>query len=112
MSGETAGLRSLNIAARYRSDREDVVAVVQRDGGVIVRNLVAESLMDAIHDELKPFIEATKVGTDNFGGFRTQRTRNRARCFFGLCGRRRERGHRRQESGDGHVDRSDQERHG
>jgi DNA phosphorothioation system restriction enzyme len=26
MSGETAGLRSLNIAARYRSDREDVVA--------------------------------------------------------------------------------------
>ena len=44
---------------------EDVVAVVQRDGGVIVRNLVTESLMDAIHDELKPFIEATKVGTDN-----------------------------------------------
>jgi len=67
---------------------EDVVAVVQRDGGVIVRNLVTESLMDAIHDELKPFIEATKLCTDNFGGFRTQRTGSlvaRSRSFHQLA---------------------------
>ena len=53
---------------------EEVVEVLQRDGCVIVRNLVSESLMDAIYAELKPFIEATKIGRDDFAGYRTQRT--------------------------------------
>ncbi len=53
---------------------EDVVEVLQQDGCVTVRNLVADSLLDAIYAELKPFIEATKVGRDDFAGFRTQRT--------------------------------------
>ncbi|MGE0825903.1 MAG: phytanoyl-CoA dioxygenase family protein [Candidatus Binatia bacterium] len=52
----------------------DVVEVLKRDGAVIVRNLAAESLMDAIHAELRPFIDATAVGRDEFAGFRTQRT--------------------------------------
>ena len=53
---------------------DDVVEVLQQDGCVIVRNLVAASLLDAIYTELKPFIEATKVGRDDFAGYRTQRT--------------------------------------
>jgi len=53
---------------------EDVVEVLQQDGCVIVRNLVSASLLDAIYAELKPFIEATKVGRDDFAGYRTQRT--------------------------------------
>ncbi len=52
----------------------EVVEVLQQDGCVVVRNLVAESLMEAIYDELKTFIEATKFGRDDFAGFRTQRT--------------------------------------
>jgi ectoine hydroxylase-related dioxygenase (phytanoyl-CoA dioxygenase family) len=53
---------------------EDIIEVLQRDGCAIVRNLVPESLMDAIYAELKPFIEVTAVGRDDFAGFRTQRT--------------------------------------
>ena len=53
---------------------EDIVEVLQQDGCVIVRNLVPDSLLDAIYAELKPFIEATKVGGDDFAGYRTQRT--------------------------------------
>ena len=53
---------------------EDVVEVLKQDGCVIVRNLVPASLMDAIYAELKPFIEATKIGRDDFAGFHTQRT--------------------------------------
>jgi len=67
---------------------EDVVVVLQQDGCVIVRKLVPESLMDAIHDELTPFIAATKTGTDAFGGFRTQRTGSlvaRSRSFQQLA---------------------------
>ena len=59
---------------RDTATAEDVVEVLQQDGCVIVRNLVPTSLMDAIYAELKPFIEVTKVGRDDFAGFRTQRT--------------------------------------
>lgn len=61
-------------ALRNTASVEEVVEVLKQDGCVIIRNLVAESLMDAIYDELKPFIEATPCGRDDFAGFRTQRT--------------------------------------
>src|SRR5262245_8301671 len=67
---------------------EDVVGVLKHDGCVIVRNLVRESLMDAIDDELQPFIAATKVGRDDFAGFYTQRTGGlvaRSRSFHQLA---------------------------
>ncbi len=53
---------------------EEVVGVLQQDGCVIVRELAVPSLMDAIYEELRPFIAATKVGRDDFAGFHTQRT--------------------------------------
>lgn len=53
---------------------EDIVEILKQDGCAIVRNLVPESLMDAIHHELTPYIEATAIGHDDFAGFRTQRT--------------------------------------
>jgi len=61
-------------ALKNTAAAEDVVAVLKQDGCVIVRDLVAASLLDAIYGELKPFIEATKVGRDEFAGFHTQRT--------------------------------------
>jgi ectoine hydroxylase-related dioxygenase (phytanoyl-CoA dioxygenase family) len=53
---------------------EDVVEILKQDGCAIVRNLVPESLMDTMHAELAPYIEATAIGRDDFAGFRTQRT--------------------------------------
>jgi ectoine hydroxylase-related dioxygenase (phytanoyl-CoA dioxygenase family) len=61
-------------ALKNTATTEDVVEALKRDGCVIVRNLVPDSLMDAIYAELKPFIEATKGGRDDFAGYRTQRT--------------------------------------
>ncbi len=61
-------------ALKNTATAEDVVEVLQQDGCVIVCNMVDDSLVDAICAELEPFIEATKVGRDDFAGYRTQRT--------------------------------------
>lgn len=61
-------------ALRNTATPEDAVNVLKQDGCVIIRNLVPESLLDAIYAELKPFIEVTKVGRDDFAGYHTQRT--------------------------------------
>jgi ectoine hydroxylase-related dioxygenase (phytanoyl-CoA dioxygenase family) len=61
-------------ALRNTAAAEDVVEVLKQDGCVIVHKLAPDSLMDAIYAELKPFIEATKFGRDDFAGFHTQRT--------------------------------------
>ena len=53
---------------------EDVIEVLKQDGGVIVRNLVASSLMDAIYAEIQPFLASTTFGRDDFAGFHTKRT--------------------------------------
>jgi ectoine hydroxylase-related dioxygenase (phytanoyl-CoA dioxygenase family) len=67
---------------------EDIGEVLHQDGCVIVRNLVPESLMDTIHAELTPYIDATAIGRDDFAGFRTQRTGSlvaRSRSFHELA---------------------------
>ena len=67
---------------------EEIVAILQQDGCVTIRDLVAGSLMDAIYDELKPFIAATKFGRDDFAGFHTQRTGSlvaRSRSFHQIA---------------------------
>ena len=61
-------------ALRNTATAEDVIEGLKQDGCVIVRNLIPHSLLDAIYTELKPFIEATKFGRDDFAGYRTQRT--------------------------------------
>lgn len=52
----------------------DVTAALARDGAVIVDELVAPSVMDAIERELAPWLEATPFGPDDFSGRRTRRT--------------------------------------
>jgi ectoine hydroxylase-related dioxygenase (phytanoyl-CoA dioxygenase family) len=52
----------------------DVAAVVARDGAVIVDHVVEPSLMDRVHAELAPYIDATAPGPDDFAGKRTRRT--------------------------------------
>jgi hypothetical protein len=51
-----------------------VAEVVGADGAVIVDRLAPAALMDRIDQELRPFVDATPFGPDDFSGSRTRRT--------------------------------------
>ena len=53
---------------------EQVSAVLDRDGVVVVDRLVAPGVMDRVRAELHPYFEATAFGPDEFSGRRTRRT--------------------------------------
>ena len=54
--------------------QEQLTAALDEAGVAVVDELVPAATMDAIHDELRPFIEATPVGGDEFSGVHTRRT--------------------------------------
>lgn len=56
------------------STGEDVAAVLDQDGVVIVDELADAATMDRIHDELGPHLDATPTGPDDFTGRSTRRT--------------------------------------
>ncbi len=51
----------------------DILAILARDGAVIVRNLVSREFMDAMAAELDPYFAETPTGEGYFVGFRTKR---------------------------------------
>lgn len=53
---------------------EQIVTILERDGAVIIDNLVDPAVMDRVHAELEPFIAATATGSDDFSGAHTRRT--------------------------------------
>ncbi len=53
---------------------DDVAAVLAEDGCVSVAELVSSQVMDDVHHEMAPYIEATPMGPDDFSGHRTRRT--------------------------------------
>ncbi|MBS0469709.1 MAG: phytanoyl-CoA dioxygenase family protein [Proteobacteria bacterium] len=53
---------------------DEIKACLTRDGAVIVDNVLTRGEMDAVADELKPWIDATAFGQDEFSGKRTKRT--------------------------------------
>ncbi|MEA2623405.1 MAG: hypothetical protein QOH61_2315 [Chloroflexota bacterium] len=53
---------------------DDVCAVIERDGGVIVRDMAGSALIDRVLAELDPYLMASKKGQDRFTGFETTRT--------------------------------------
>ncbi|HVB91539.1 MAG TPA: phytanoyl-CoA dioxygenase family protein [Acidimicrobiales bacterium] len=53
---------------------EAVAEIVTSEGAVIVDRLVPLDLMDAIAEELGPYLEGTSTGPDEFSGSRTRRT--------------------------------------
>jgi ectoine hydroxylase-related dioxygenase (phytanoyl-CoA dioxygenase family) len=53
---------------------EEVLAAVERDGGVVIDSLVSPQFMDQVAAELRPWIEKTPTGSDRFEGARTRRT--------------------------------------
>jgi ectoine hydroxylase-related dioxygenase (phytanoyl-CoA dioxygenase family) len=53
---------------------EDVLAVLERDGALILEGMIPDATVDAVLAELKPYVDATRVGHDSFSGHRTTRT--------------------------------------
>jgi len=51
-----------------------VVAALGADGAVVVDDVASPALLDAVETELRPFLEATPTGPDDFSGALTRRT--------------------------------------
>ena len=52
----------------------EVAAAIGRDGAVIVGGVAPAQLLDRIESELRPYLDATPTGPDDFSGNRTRRT--------------------------------------
>jgi hypothetical protein len=53
---------------------EDVAAAIGRDGAVIVDDVARAERLDRIEGELRPYLDATPTGPDDFSGTATRRT--------------------------------------
>jgi hypothetical protein len=53
---------------------DEIAAVLQRDGAVILDDVAPLAEVDALVAELRPFVEATAPGRDSFTGAKTTRT--------------------------------------
>ena len=53
---------------------QEVADALDREGCAVVERLVPPALLDQARAELRPHLEATPVGTDDFMGHRTRRT--------------------------------------
>src|SRR5215469_14052170 len=51
-----------------------IVAALKRDGACVIDNVISRDEMDAVAAELKPWVDATSFGPDEFSGRRTKRT--------------------------------------
>ena len=61
-----------HLAATASAD--EVAAALAQDGAAIVDHLVTAEGMDKVAEELRPWIDATRFGPDDFSGRRTRRT--------------------------------------
>ena len=52
---------------------DELMGVLQEHGAVILLNCASVEVCDRVVDELKPFVDNTSVGFENFSGTRTQR---------------------------------------
>jgi hypothetical protein len=52
----------------------EIMAVLDRDGALILDDVLSPAETEALAAELRPYVEATKVGRDIFSGFKTTRT--------------------------------------
>src|SRR5262245_22568373 len=52
---------------------DEVIAVIERDGGVIVEDFVSPAIVEELRANLLPQLEACSAGRDDFSGFKTRR---------------------------------------
>ena len=64
-----AGLAKLSNDAAV----DDVISVLERDGGVIVEDFLSPKTLDGLCHDLMPLLERQSVGRDGFAGFKTRR---------------------------------------
>ncbi|TDD33901.1 phytanoyl-CoA dioxygenase family protein [Actinomadura sp. KC06] len=55
------------------ADVDDVVEIIERDGGVVVEDFAAPDTLRGLWDDLGPRLDATMLPEDQFGGTRTKR---------------------------------------
>ena len=51
----------------------DVISVLERDGGVVVKNFLTPETLDGMRRDLMPLLERQSTGRDGFAGFQTRR---------------------------------------
>jgi hypothetical protein len=51
----------------------DVIAVLERDGGVIIEDFLSRESLDGLSEDLLPLLERQSTGRDGFAGFKTRR---------------------------------------
>ena len=56
------------------SDVDEIVGVIQREGALILEDVLNEYQLAKVTGEIMPYIEATKPGADDFTGRQTRRT--------------------------------------
>lgn len=52
---------------------EEVVAVIERDGGVIIEDFLDQATLDGLNADLDPLLTVTQTGEDGFVGAKTKR---------------------------------------
>jgi len=52
---------------------DDVVAALERDGGVIIEDFLSETTLAGLRHDLMPLLERQSTGRDGFSGFKTRR---------------------------------------
>ena len=56
------------------ANTDEIVEVMKRDGAAILRDVIGASTIASMLSEVKPYVEGTPMGGDDFTGRRTQRT--------------------------------------
>ncbi len=56
------------------SSTDDILAVLKRDGALILKDVLTTAEVAQVMNEIKPYVEATEYGRDDFTGKKTTRT--------------------------------------
>ena len=56
------------------ASNDDILEVIHKDGAVILADLLDDAGIERALEETMPYIDATRMGADQFTGFKTTRT--------------------------------------
>ncbi len=56
------------------ADIQTIMSVIERDGAVILKDVLSSEQLQSLRDEISPYIDATEDGRDDFTGRHTTRT--------------------------------------
>jgi|GEM_PF-2538053 len=62
------------IRVNKNTSHDNLCEIIERDGCVIIENMVSQKDMDALITDLRPYIDNTPVSNEGFCGNRTRRT--------------------------------------